>query len=127
MKISEASKLVNIPSATLRYYEQIGLLSNVKKEHGIRNYQSEDIERINFIICMKKAGFSLEDIIKFLNLANDKNNGENKRLEMLLSQKEILLKEMKEKEETIKFIDYKIALYKSKVKNKKESENFAHV
>ncbi len=31
MKISEVAKLTNIPSATLRYYEQIGLLDNVKK------------------------------------------------------------------------------------------------
>lgn len=31
MKIGEVTKLTNIPSATLRYYEQIGLLDNVKK------------------------------------------------------------------------------------------------
>ena len=52
MKISEVAKLTNIPSATLRYYEQIGLLDNVKKNHGIRDYQQEDIDRIHFITCM---------------------------------------------------------------------------
>ena len=36
MKIGEVSKELGIPSATLRYYEQIGLLEDVKKEHGIR-------------------------------------------------------------------------------------------
>ena len=45
---------------------------------------------------MKKAGFKLEDIIKFLELIHDKKTGEEKRLEMLLNQKEILLQEMKE-------------------------------
>ena len=39
MKIGEVSKELGIPSATLRYYEQIGLLEDVKKEHGIREYQ----------------------------------------------------------------------------------------
>ena len=63
MKIGEVSKELGIPSATLRYYEQIGLLEDIKKEHGIREYQEEDIERLNFIICMKKAGFKLEDIV----------------------------------------------------------------
>jgi DNA-binding transcriptional MerR regulator len=122
MKISEVSKLVNIPSATLRYYEQIGLLDNIKKEHGIRNYQQQDIEKINFIICMKKAGFSLDSIVQFVNLAKDKKQGEKRRLEILLKQKDILLQEMKEKEETLNFLNYKIDLYTEKVEkqNKKE-------
>lgn len=122
MKISEVSKLVNIPSATLRYYEQIGLLDNIKKKHGIRNYQQQDIEKINFIICMKKAGFSLDSIVQFVNLAKDKKQGEKRRLEILLKQKDILLQEMKEKEETLNFLNYKIDLYTEKVEkqNKKE-------
>lgn len=122
MKISEVSKLVNIPRATLRYYEQIGLLDNIKKEHGIRNYQQQDIEKINFIICMKKAGFPLDSIVQFVNLAKDKKQGEKRRLEMLLKQKDILLQEMKEKEETLNFLNYKIDLYTEKVEkqNKKE-------
>lgn len=122
MKISEVSKLVNIPSATLRYYEQIGLLDNIKKEHGIRNYQQQDIEKINFIICMKKAGFPLDSIVQFVNLAKDKKQGEKRRLEILLKQKDILLQEMKEKEETLNFLNYKIDLYTEKVEkqNKKE-------
>ena len=122
MKISEVSKLVNIPRATLRYYEQIGLLDNIKKEHGIRNYQQQDIEKINFIICMKKAGFPLDSIVQFVNLAKDKKQGEKRRLEMLLKQKDILLQEMKEKEETLNFLNYKIDLYTENVEkqNKKE-------
>ena len=116
MKIGEVSKELGIPSATLRYYEQIGILEDIKKEHGIREYQEEDIERLNFIICMKKAGF--KDIIKFLELIHDKKTGGEKRLEMLLNQKEILLQEMKEKEETLSFLNYKIDLYKNKIKEK---------
>lgn len=80
MKIGEVSKELGIPSATLRYYEQIGLLEDIKKEHGIREYQEEDIERLNFIICMKKAGFKLEDIIKFLELIHDKKNRGRKKI-----------------------------------------------
>ena len=114
MKIGEVSKELGIPSATLRYYEQIGLLENVKKEHGIREYDDEDIERLKFIICMKKAGFKLDAIVQFLNLENDKKLGEEKRLEMLLNQKDVLLQELKDKEETLKFLNYKIELYKTK-------------
>lgn len=44
MRIGDVSKEWNIPSATLRYYEQIGLLGNIKKKSGIRDYSEEDIE-----------------------------------------------------------------------------------
>lgn len=32
MRIGDVSKELDIPSATLRYYEQIGLLGNIKKK-----------------------------------------------------------------------------------------------
>lgn len=119
MKIGEVSKELDIPSATLRYYEHIGLLENIKKKSGIREYQEEDIERIRFIMCMKQAGFSLEAIVEFVKLGKDSKNGENKRLEMLLKQKEILIEEIKKKEDTLDFLNYKIDIYKEKVSNKK--------
>ena len=114
MKISEVSKTLNIPSATLRYYEQIGLLEEIEKKNGIRDYSKQDIERINFITCMKKSGFKLEDIQTFINMDMTKATGPKARLEMLLRQKEILLQEIKEKQETLKFLDYKINIYKNK-------------
>ena len=96
MKISEVSEKYNLPAATLRYYEKIGLLENIEKKNGIRNYQDKD---------MKKSGFKLEDIITFI------KEKPNKRLEMLLKQKEELLKEIKEKEDTLDFLNYKIDIY----------------
>ena len=118
MKISEVSKTLNIPNATLRYYEQIGLLEKVAKKNGIRDYSEQDIERLKFITCMKKAGFKLEDIAVFVNVDMTKILGSKTRLDMLLKQKEILSREIKEKEETLKFLDYKIDLYKNKITKK---------
>lgn len=119
MKIGEVSKELGIPSATLRYYEQIGLLESIKKKSGIREYQEEDVEQIKFIMCMKQAGFSLEAIVEFVTLGKDSKNGENKRLEMLLNQKEILIDEIKQKEDTLDFLNYKIDIHKKKLANKK--------
>ena len=68
MKISEVSKKYNLPADTLRYYEKLGLIDNVTKESGVRNYSEEDCSRIEFIICMKHAGLSLEDIKRFIDL-----------------------------------------------------------
>ena len=108
MKISEVSKKYKLSSATLRYYEKIGLLKNIEKKHGIRNYTEEDLNTIHFILYMKKSGFKLEDIIEYM------KEDKTKRLEMLLNQKEELLKEIKEKEETLNFLNYKIEIYSNK-------------
>ena len=123
MKISEVSKKLNIPGATLRYYEQIGLLDKISKKDGIRDYNEKDIERIKFIKCMKQAGFPLDSIVTFLKLNEDKKEGEEKRLEMLLTQKEELIKEMKRQEETLEFLNYKINMYQEKVNRKKKKND----
>lgn len=42
MTIAEVSEKYDIPAATLRYYEKIGLLPRVGKKNGIRDYSEED-------------------------------------------------------------------------------------
>lgn len=119
MTIGEVSKKFNITSDTLRYYEKIGLIDTVSKINGKRDYNEENIDRINFIICMKNAGFQLEKISEFLSLHKKGNKTLNSRLNMLLVQKEKLIKELKEKEETLNYINYKINLYKQNIREEK--------
>ena len=83
MKISEVSEKYNIPADTLRYYEKFGLIDNVSKISGVRNYSEEDCSRIEFIICMKHAGLSLEDIKTFINLNKEGDKTIPARLEIL--------------------------------------------
>lgn len=118
MKISEVSEKYNIPVDTLRYYEKFGLIDNVSKISGVRNYSEEDCSRIEFIICMKHAGLSLEDIKTFINLNKEGDKTIPARLEILENQKKILADEIKNKEKTLDYLNYKINLYKEK-ENKK--------
>jgi DNA-binding transcriptional MerR regulator len=119
MNIGEVSKKFNLSIDTLRYYENIGLIKNIKREHNIRVYSSKDLEQISFIECMKKSGFPLKEIVKFINLYEDGNKTIPKRIDMLLNQKTIILKEIKDKEETLKFLNYKINYYDKLLKEEK--------
>ncbi len=114
MKISEVSKKYNLPADTLRYYEKLGLIDNVSKESGVRNYSEEDFSRIEFIICMKHAGLSLEDIKRFIDLNKEGDKTIPERLEILEHQKKVLTDEIKNKEKTLDYLNYKINLYKGK-------------
>lgn len=81
--IGEISKIVNISTNTLRYYDEIGLLkpSLVKHNNQYRYYSDSQIKDIIFIIEMKQYGFNLTEIKK-LSETND-----NKFLKYMLEEK----------------------------------------
>lgn len=61
MTIAEVSKKYDLTPDTLRYYEKIGLISNVPRtKSGIRNYDDKTCNQIEFIKCMRNAGVEIE-------------------------------------------------------------------
>lgn len=68
IKIGEFSKLAQVPIATLRYYDQMGLLKPVQVDRftGYRYYSVSQLPRLNRILALKGLGFSLEQIAEAL-------------------------------------------------------------
>jgi DNA-binding transcriptional MerR regulator/predicted transcriptional regulator YdeE len=64
IKIGEFSKLVQVPVATLRYYDQMGLLKPIEVDRftGYRYYSVGQLPRLHRILALKGLGFSLEQI-----------------------------------------------------------------
>lgn len=63
----QVSKLRNISVRTLRYYDQIGLLTpSLKRDNGRRYYSEEDLFTLEKIMLLKSLSLSLEDIQKVL-------------------------------------------------------------
>lgn len=64
IKIGDFSKFVQVPVATLRYYDQVGLLKplHVDRFSGYRYYSFSQLPRLNRILALKGLGFSLEQI-----------------------------------------------------------------
>lgn len=59
----EVSKLRNISMRTLRYYDQIDLLTpSFKDEHGKRYYSEKDLFKLEKIIILKSLSLPLEEI-----------------------------------------------------------------
>ena len=112
MKISEVAKKYDLTTDTLRYYESFGLIDSVKKVSGIREYSDTDLERIEFILCMKNAGLSLEEIKEFIGLASQGDENIDKRVELLEKHKKLLEEEIKAKNSTLDYLNKKIKYYK---------------
>lgn len=67
MQIREVEKLTGITSFTIRYYEKIGLLSDIqRKTSGTRDFSTANVNELLFITTLKNTGMSLEDIIVFM-------------------------------------------------------------
>lgn len=45
MTIKEVEKCLDIPRATVRYYEKEGLIDPIREENGYRDYSEEDVEK----------------------------------------------------------------------------------
>ena len=42
--ISEVAKMMGVTPSTLRYYDQEGLLPNIKRKNGVRVFEEEDFK-----------------------------------------------------------------------------------
>ncbi len=61
--IGEVSKESGVPKKTVRYYEEIGLLSPpVRTEGNYRLYSRETVEKLKFIKKAKALGLTLKEI-----------------------------------------------------------------
>lgn len=112
MTIAEVSKKYDLTPDTLRYYERIGLLSNVPRtQNGIRNYDENSCSRIEFIKCMRNAGVEIEVLIEYMALFEKGKSTVEARKKLLEEQRERLLEKQKNINETINRLNYKIELY----------------
>jgi len=62
-QIGEVAELVGLSLRTVRYYEEVGLLSApARTEGGFRLYGCEHIDQLLLIKRMKPLGFSIEEM-----------------------------------------------------------------
>ncbi len=62
LTIGEVARQAGIAATTLRYYEQIGLVSAPARRGGQRRYDDSVLTRLEVIRLCKSAGFALEEI-----------------------------------------------------------------
>ena len=121
MTIKEISEKYDITKDTLRYYEKIGLISEVpRSKNGIRNYDEASCKRIEFIKCMRSVGVEIEILIKYMDLLEKGTKTAIDRRNLLAEQKAKLLEKQKSINETIERLDYKLKLYDEIIAGKRK-------
>lgn len=73
MNIGSAAQQSGLPPKTIRYYEDIGLLTADRAANGYRDYSSEDVHRLRFLQRSRSLGFSVEECRQLLSLYTDRD------------------------------------------------------
>jgi Cu(I)-responsive transcriptional regulator len=73
MNIKDASARVGLPPKTIRYYEDIGLVTPDRAANGYRDFSDAHLHKLAFLAQARGLGFSVHDCRDLLALWEDKD------------------------------------------------------
>ncbi len=113
--IKEIAEMMNVTTATIRYWDSEGLLPNIKRVNGIRVFEDKDFKWLRVLNCMKKINMPIKKIKEYLELAEKGDSTLQARYEMILAQKHIIEKELNDLRTCLEEFEYKEWYYKTAI------------
>ena len=117
MNIKKVSEQLEITPDTICYYERIGLVPPINRnKNGVRDFTDLDIQRLDFIKCMRHAGLSIESLHEYMHLYSlndDRTIPARKRI--LEEEVEKLDERIASLQETRAYLQHKIDVYDSQL------------
>jgi len=111
--IRDLSLKYNLPSSTLRYYEDMGLLTDViHTEKGARIYTPQHIERLEGILCFKRTGLPIAKIQEYYRYETDIAAHMDEIVTMMTEQEQEILRQIQDLTDGLEHIRQKIYYYK---------------
>lgn len=112
MKISEVSKLYNIESHTLRYYEKEGFLGKVEKnKSNQRDYNVTNLVRIDMVLKLRSAVMNISAIKEYIEMSSQGNSTIIKRKAILELRMEELDEQILMLQKSRAFLAEKVSIY----------------
>ncbi len=113
--IKEVANMMGVTTATLRYYDQEGLLPNIKRVNGIRVFEDKDFKWLRVLNCLKNTNMPIKKIKEYVELAQNGDSTLKKRYELIEEQKNNILTQIKDLNYYLKEIEYKEWYYKKAI------------
>ena len=112
--IGEMARKLDVAPSTLRYYDKEGLLPFVERSNGgIRMFKDEDMEWLRLLGCLKKAEMPLREIKAFMDWSRQGDATIGRRLDLIEKQRQSVLEQQKQLEDTLLMLDYKRWYYQT--------------
>ncbi len=113
--IKEIADMMNVTTATIRYWDGEGLLPNVKRENGRRVFEDKDFKWLRVLNCMKNINMPIKKIKEYIELAQKGDSTLQARYEIILEQKQFIQNQIKDLNTCLKEFEYKEWYYKTAI------------
>ncbi len=115
--IGEVSERSGLSRDTLRWYERIGLMDYIGRDHtGKRRFSDRDLEWLALIGRLRTTGMSVADMLRYAELVRAGDATLQQRLAMFRDTRAEVLAKIDELRQTVAVLDHKIALYEGKTR-----------
>ena len=104
MNIGDISQATGLPSKTIRYYEDIGLIIPGRAANGYRHFSENDLHHLRFLARARTLGFSIETCRQLLSLydQSDRESAEVRKLAVThMKENERKIAELEDMHETL--------------------------
>ena len=71
MNIGDVAERAGLPAKTIRYYEDIGLITPARADNGYRRFSARDLHKLAFLKRARALGFSVGECRHLLALYED--------------------------------------------------------
>lgn len=86
LTIGQAAERSGVPTKTIRYYEDIGLVAPAAREENFyRRYGEDEVATLRFIGRARQLGFTLKEVERLLDLYRNPNRSSREVRELALS------------------------------------------
>ncbi|MFD8639298.1 MerR family transcriptional regulator [Streptomyces zaomyceticus] len=117
LSIGEVARRSGLSVHALRFYEREGLFANPVRRlsNGRRIYHEEDLEWLAICTRLRSSGMSLATIRQYIDLARQGPGNEHQRLELLRRHESQVETQIRELQETLEVMRYKVRVYEEHV------------
>ncbi|MFI6167187.1 MerR family transcriptional regulator [Nocardia sp. NPDC051052] len=113
--IGEVAERSGLSRDTLRWYERIGLMDYIGRDHaGKRRFSNRDLEWLALIGRLRTTGMSVADMVRYAELVRAGESTFPERLAMFRNTRAEVLAKIDELQQTVAVLDYKIDIYEGK-------------
>ena len=117
MTIKQVCNQYGLTPDTLRYYEKIGIIPEVRRTAGgIRDYDDAAIGWVENAVCMRSAGVPVESIVEYVRLYQAGDETLEARRDLLKKVHTNLLAQRQQMEAAIDRLAFKISRYDAALK-----------
>ncbi|WP_338232226.1 MerR family transcriptional regulator [Companilactobacillus muriivasis] len=116
MLIKEVSDTLGVRPETIRYWEKVGLVHPCERtESGYRDYDEVMVEWIRYIKCLRAIDVPIKNIKKYIDLFAVGDSTITERKNILIEQRDSLIKQMNDLQMSLDFANHKIDNYENMI------------